>query len=69
MEDECWRCGEWAEGKWGWMFHQGEPAYEFYCRRCRRVFRVYAAIGFTLLGLLLLAGGVAVVWLRWRAGL
>ena len=41
------------------MFHQGAPAREFFCEPCLRVMRVYAAIGFTLLGLLMVAfGGV-----------
>lgn len=46
------------------MFHQGAPAHELFCARCLKVMQVYAAIGFTLLGLLLAAFVAAVWWLR-----
>jgi len=46
------------------MFHHGQlPRKEFFCRRCLRVLRIYAAIGLSLLGLLLIAFLVAAWWL------
>jgi len=64
MEGCCDRCGAWAEGKAQWMFHQGVPANEFHCERCWRIMRLYAAVGFTLLGLVLVGLAAAVWWLR-----
>ena len=64
MEDHCDRCGTFAAGRRQWMFHQGVPAREFYCERCLRVMRVYAVIGFTLLGLLMAAFGGVYLWIR-----
>jgi hypothetical protein len=46
------------------MFYQGSPAREFFCARCLRIMRAYAAVGFILLGLLLLAFVAVVWWLR-----
>lgn len=46
------------------MFHQGTPAHEFYCAHCLRVMRLYAVVGFTLLGLLLAAVTGVAWWLR-----
>jgi len=46
------------------MFHHGQlPRKEFFCFRCLRVLRIYAAIGLSLLALLLSACAVAVWWL------
>jgi hypothetical protein len=62
-EDYCTRCGEVARGKRQWMFYSSVlPVKEFFCDRCLGVMRVYAIIGFSLLGLLLLAFGIA-VWI------
>ena len=55
LEDYCDRCGAFSEGKWRWMFYQGIPARDFFCTRCLKIMRAYAAIGFTLLGMLLTA--------------
>jgi hypothetical protein len=46
------------------MFYQGSPAHEFFCVRCLKVMRAYAAAGFTLIGLLLVAFAAVVWWLR-----
>jgi hypothetical protein len=46
------------------MFYQGWPAHEFFCARCLKVMRVYAAIGLTLLGLLIATFSAVVWWLR-----
>lgn len=64
MEDHCDRCGTFAEGRRQWMFYQGVPAREFFCTRCRKILRIYAAIGFTLLGLLVAALAAVALWLR-----
>jgi len=64
LEDYCDRCGDFAEGSRQWMFYQGSPAYEFFCVRCLKVMRTYAAVGFTLIGLLLVAIAAVVWWLR-----
>ncbi len=45
------------------MFYAGTPANDFFCARCLKVMRIYAAVGFILLGLLLVAFAVAVWWL------
>lgn len=46
------------------MFHQGElPAKKFYCCNCLRIMRIYAIIGFALLGLLVLGLFAACWWL------
>jgi hypothetical protein len=65
---QCDRCGQVAEGRRRWMFYRplerfpGQPvAREFHCHRCRRILRIYAAIG---LGLLLaVVGGLVGVTL------
>lgn len=63
MEDICERCGEFGEGKSLWMFHQEWlPRREFYCRRCLRIMRIYATIGFTLLGAVVTSAFVAAWW-------
>jgi hypothetical protein len=64
LEDYCDRCGAFAEGRRQWMFYQGSPAREFFCAHCLKVMRVYAAVGFTLLGLVLAALTAVVWWLR-----
>jgi hypothetical protein len=64
LEDYCDRCGAFAEGRRQWMFYQGSPAHEFFCAHCLKVMRVYAAVGFTLLGLVLAALTAVVWWLR-----
>lgn len=46
------------------MFHQGAPTREFFCLRCLRIMRVYAILGFTLLGLLVGALTGVTLWLR-----
>ena len=46
------------------MFHQRSPSHEFFCLRCQGVMRIYARIGFSLLGLLMAALTAAVLWLR-----
>lgn len=62
FEDVCQRCGEFTLGRKQWMFQQGEaPGKQFYCSRCLRVMRIYAIIGFTLLGLLV-AGLFGACW-------
>jgi hypothetical protein len=59
--DHCKQCGELAPGKAQWMFDSDEPSVkEFFCDRCLGIMRIYAIIGFSLLGLLLLAFGIAV---------
>lgn len=43
-----------------------EVAWEFFCRRCLRVMRIYAIVGFSLVGIVV-AGLVAVTaWLVFR---
>lgn len=65
VEDVCERCGKVAPGREQWMFQQGEtPAKQFFCLRCLRIMRVYAIIGFTLLGLLV----VGLFGFAWWAG-
>ena len=64
LEDYCVRCGTFAQGRERWMFHAGAPpAKEFFCLECLRVMRTYAIIGFTFLGLLLVACVVTMLWL------
>lgn len=63
MEDFCERCGEFGAGKSLWMFQQEWlPRKEFYCRRCLRIMRIYAAIGFSLLGTMVASAFVAAWW-------
>lgn len=64
VEEHCERCGNFGEGDWRWMFHQGPPTREFYCVRCLKILRIYAVIGFTLLGLLVTALAGAILWIR-----
>ncbi len=68
-EDICNRCGEQGAGtrkfmfyRWYETFPRPPVAREFFCFRCQRVMRVYAIIGFTLLGCLVLAILVATLW-------
>ncbi len=64
LEDYCERCGTLSAGQERWMFHHGQlPRKEFFCFRCLRVLRIYAAIALSLLGLLLTAFVVATWWL------
>jgi hypothetical protein len=63
LDDYCDRCGAFAEGRRQWMFYQGSPAHEFFCARCLKITRDYGAVGFTLLGLLVVAFTAAVWWL------
>jgi hypothetical protein len=64
FEDVCDRCGDVARGKEQWMFHQGAlPAKQFFCIRCLRIMRVYAIVGFSLLGILMIGLVVALWWL------
>jgi hypothetical protein len=67
-EDYCDRCGAFAQGRRQWMFYHDGVAREFFCARCLKIMRVCAAVGLTLL-VLLVAAAVAAVWfLRLRAG-
>jgi hypothetical protein len=61
-DDVCERCGAFASGHERWMLHSHElPAKQFFCFRCLRVMRIYAIVGFSLLGLLMF-GFVATLW-------
>ncbi len=70
IEDYCERCGEYRAGKLQWMFYSGWLARfpklpigrEFYCFRCRRIMRIYAAVGFTLFAIILAAIIAATIW-------
>lgn len=69
---ECDRCGQVAEGAHRLMIYKRpfpmppEVAWEFFCRRCLRVMRIYAIVGFSLVGIVV-AGLVAVTaWLVFR---
>ena len=62
--DYCERCGEAAEGRYKVMFHGRlfrVAEREFYCLRCLRRMRVFAVVGFALLGAMLLGLVVATV--------
>lgn len=64
FEDVCERCGDVAQGREQWMFQQGElPSMQFFCVRCLRNMRVYAIMGFSLLGILMIGFVVALWWL------
>lgn len=63
--DYCERCGGAAAGTYKLMFYHSLfrlPAREFYCYRCLKVMKVYAIIGFSLLGITV--GALCVV--TWR---
>lgn len=70
-EAECDRCGRIATGRYKWMRHgwgtmirTGAPIErEFFCFRCLRIMRIYAVIGFSLLGLVVAAIAATTIWL------
>ncbi len=71
-EAECDRCGRIGTGRYQWMYHipwismllTGAPIErEFFCFRCLRIMRIYAVIGFSLLGLVVAALVASTIWL------
>lgn len=71
-EAECDRCGRIGTGRYQWMYHipwismllTGAPIErEFFCFRCLRIMRIYAVIGFSLLGLVVAALVATTIWL------
>ncbi len=72
-EAECERCGNYAAGRRVWMFYNRSTwmwgrvvQRQFFCLRCIRTMRVYAVVGFTLLGLVV--GGIVgvTIWLTYH---
>jgi len=64
QEDYCDNCGTFAAGREQWMFSSLDTGKRFYCFRCLTRMRLYAAVGFTLLAIVLLALIGSVLWLR-----
>ncbi len=70
-EDYCERCGELKHGKrklmfyrWEGRFPQSPVARQFFCYRCLRIMRIYAAIGFCLLAVLVGSLVIVTLWAR-----
>lgn len=69
--DECEKCGRVEEGKYLLMFYRWYETfpkppvqYQFFCRRCLWLMRIYAWIGMSIFFLIFLAGLATYIWAK-----
>ncbi|MFK7789776.1 MAG: hypothetical protein AB8C95_09830 [Phycisphaeraceae bacterium] len=68
-EGHCERCRKFAVGRMRWMFYQPLERFpespivrEFFCNRCIKIMRLYAVIGFTLVGIVVAGIAGVTIW-------